>query len=369
MTLIRTWRMMYPDYGQINPAASTLIATLIIDATGEKAAYIGRVYSHDRTTKAIRKVGFRLSTVVKAGGSALTVSLQDVDLTTGSPFRPDGTMDQSVAVPNASIPSSNNFLLTGNLSSDRTVAHGALVAVVVEFDGSGRLGSDALTFTSINLGTVDAMAGCALFSGAAWAIPSTALPNVVFEFSDGTYGALSPGFPVTFLNSAAITSSSSPDEVGNQFTMPFACECDGCTFQVQAAASAAGDFDVILYDSGGSTLASVTVDSNAIRALSSNNTVTVTWPPINLYRNATYYIMIKPLTGNGITPISFQAANAGHLQAFPGGTRWKRAHRTDAGAWTVVDTEVFQVQLSISGIEIAVGTPGVAAFNRYQLGM
>src|SRR5262245_9299830 len=111
------------------PALSTL---LLIDATGEEAAFCGRVFFPVRSgTKDVRKVGFRFGAVTKAGGSALTVSLQDVNLGTGPTMQPDETQDQTVAVANADAGfTSNAWYQTGALSADRTVALGELLAVV-----------------------------------------------------------------------------------------------------------------------------------------------------------------------------------------------------------------------------------------------
>src|SRR5688572_15951850 len=72
---------------------------LTIDATGEKTSYAGKVFYPDRSsaTKAITKVGFRFAAVTKAGGSALTVSLQNVTGVTGAgtggPMVGDETQD------------------------------------------------------------------------------------------------------------------------------------------------------------------------------------------------------------------------------------------------------------------------------------
>src|SRR5687768_5910779 len=74
-----------------------------IDATGEKQAWCGPVWFQERTgSKQIVRVGFRLATVVKAGGSGLTVSLQNVNTAPAAlnTLQPDETQDQTVAIAN-----------------------------------------------------------------------------------------------------------------------------------------------------------------------------------------------------------------------------------------------------------------------------
>lgn len=131
--------MLYPAPPRW-PAISSFTTTgLLIDATGEKAAFIGRVTK----TGNIRKAHFWISALTKAGGSAWTASLQDVDLANGPPMRPDGTQDQTAAVSNASA--AVGWYTTPAFSTDRAVTRGDRLAFVLEFDGSGRLGADSLT--------------------------------------------------------------------------------------------------------------------------------------------------------------------------------------------------------------------------------
>jgi len=121
--------------------APSMVNAATIDATGEKLAWCGGFVHQDRAAKDITRVGFFFgSSLIKAGGSSLTVSLQDVSAT-AAPLQPDETQDQTVAIANGDAGfASSTWYRTGALSANRTVSHGEQLAVVLEFDGGGRLG-------------------------------------------------------------------------------------------------------------------------------------------------------------------------------------------------------------------------------------
>jgi len=127
---------------------------LLIDATGEMAAFCGRVWFSARSgTKNLSRVGFRFGAVTKSGGSGLTVSLQDVTLSAGPPMQPDGTQDQTVAIANGNASfASNTWIRTGTFSASRTVTYGDLLAVNVEYDGGGRTNPDSVIVNTIVAG-------------------------------------------------------------------------------------------------------------------------------------------------------------------------------------------------------------------------
>ena len=304
----------------------------LIDATGEKVAIIGRVWNSGGGTKSIRKVGIRFGAVTKAGGSALTLSLQDVDLTAGPVFRPDGTQDQTVAIANGSIVA-DTFVLSGALSADRSTAFGELVAIVIEFDGSGRLGSDSIVVANINILGLDITSGAAaLFASAAWSGISC-YPTVLFEFSDGSYGSLDGGVVVSDVGNISHSTGSTPDEVALKFTAPFDCTCDGGWIRTWKDAN----HDIVLYD-GTSVLASVSVDANAVYGTYAQPHY-FSWPAVTLTAaGGPYYLAHKPTTGSSSRVFYADVANAAYWAAMPGGTSFTYAARTDAGAWTETTT-------------------------------
>ena len=352
------WIPTIHDLGGIGMTAST------IDATGEKVAWIGRVLNKDRASKDITKVGFLFGTVTKAGGSAMTVSLQDVDLANGPTFRPDGTQDQTVAIANADAGfATNAWYQTGALSANRTVAHGERLAVVIEYDGGGRLGADTVGLRNLdssgNAGYLDS--GVALFTSS-WANQGT-LATVILEFTDGTFGTLDTGYPCSAEALLTYNSGSTPDEYCMELTFPFPVKVDGAWVGAFPAATGA-DFDVILYDgTTPMTGGSVTVDSNATGpAIGTERQTVVTFSQeITLAKNTTYRLAVKPTSANNISLQYFDVNAANHLQAHAGGTAWIINSRTDAGAWgTATTTRRPFAGIRVSACDDAVSAGGLA---------
>jgi hypothetical protein len=327
----------------------------LIDLTGEKMAWVGQVNlpNNGLTTKDVQRVAFRFGAITKAGGSALTVSLQDVDGTTGSPMRPDETQDQTVAISNANIPAANTWYRTGTLSTNRTVSHGQMLAVVVEFDGAGRLGSDLINFTNladpVANPTTPHLAGAIGKISGTWTRQSV-LQNIILEMSDGTFGTLgSTGLGYTMISSAtgssAINTGSTPDEVALKFQVPFECLCDGLCGLLNLGASA--DFDMVLYE-GTTAIATRSVDATQI-VTSGARPIWGFWAAQSIKPNVDYYATIKPTTANSVTLYYNDVADANHLSVMPGGTLTHYASRTDAGAWTPLTTRRPLLGVSLAG--------------------
>jgi hypothetical protein len=346
----------------------------VIDATGEKIAFLGQVWNKDRATKNLTKVGFRFGTVTKASGSALTVSLQNVATAGGLPYQPDEVQDQTVAIANGDSGfTSNVWYQTGAFSASRSVAFGELLAVVVEFDGSGRLGSDAVNFHAFGLAAttvVNEVTGTVLKT-ASWATVAVST-NIVLEFDDGTFGCLAGNSQIASAQSAAAYNSGSGfDELALEFQVPFACKIDGCWIRMRVAGSTS-DFDVVLYDSGGGTLASVAVDAMQLAISGTNDRIaTFTFAETELAINTTYRLSIKPTSGNNVTLYYREVANANHKQAMPGGTAWNYTTRVDGGSWAAATTtRVPEMGIRISALSDS-ATAGAGGYpaSRVRLGM
>jgi len=318
------------------PIQITAFASAIIDATGEKIAFVGPVSTPNQGSKSIRKVGFRFGTVTKAGGSALTVSLQDVDLAAGQPMRPDGTQDQTVAIANADAAfASNTWIQTGNLSADRTVTHGELLAVVVEFDGAGRLGADSVAISVPNTGLLGHSA-LVLFTGS-WV--ATAATGVLLEFSDGTFGTLEWGYPISNVATHNFhVNTAGADEYGIEFQVPWECAVDGAWWQ-GASGGTAGDFEVILY-SGTTPMTNGTISVDG-HTLTSGSTFLFqrSFPgAITLAANTSYKLALRPTATTGFLLHYVDVAAAGYMAALDGGTNIVQASRLDQGAWAAATT-------------------------------
>jgi hypothetical protein len=344
--------------------------TTTFAATGDKVAFMGRYWNKDHATKNIRRICFRFGAVTKAGGSGLTVSLQDVSLSSGPPIQPDETQDQTVAVANGDASfTANGWYRSGALSADRSTAVGDLIAVVWEYDGSGRLGADTVTIAGMTMtGASDVYhrPQVGVKTGGTWAL-FTAWPNVVFEHDDGTFGTIAGGFVASALNSHAFKQDTGvADEYALEFKVPFACSVDG--FWVTHLGAATADYDVVLY-SGTTSLASSTVDMNAQRAASGAGVLYGSFSSeIDLDANTTYRLAVKPTqTTATVTIYSFDVSDANHLTTHPLGVNGTLTTRLDAGAWgATTATRRPQMGVRISRLDDGAGGAG-GAINRALL--
>jgi hypothetical protein len=305
----------------------------------------GQVFMKERTgTRNLSTVTFRFGAVTKAGGSTVTVSLQNLNLAAGPPGQPDETQDQSVTIANADAGFASNVGYTATLGSTRSIAHGAAVCAVWEFGTFA--GADSVIINGINNDPVAAtpLPGNALKTGGSWAA-NTSLPSVVFGFDDGTFGTLDykhfAPHATTLPNTHTIAlDTGSADEYALEFQLPFAFKIDAA-WVLALVNSATADFEVILYDgTTPMTNGTVTVDANTYNATASVRGMVALFPgEVTGVANTTYRLAVRPIVnGQSVAVYSLDVLSAGHFQAFPGGTTWAYTTRLNQGAWAGTTT-------------------------------
>lgn len=344
MTFRKVYRELWPT-SEWPVAQSISFSSMLIDATGEKAAWLGRVtWETDGVLqKNVSRVWFRFGTVTKAGGSGLTVSLQDVSTSNGPPIQPDETQDQTVSIANgdAGFASNTNYR-TGAFSAVRAVTKGDPLAVVVEYDGGGRLGSDAVNFQNLNsyggnVGSRPLQGGANLKTGGTWTIEAR-IPLIVLEFDDGSFGTFEGAYPFVSGDATSFNSGSTPDERGAEFTVDEAIQVDAF-WAALTLSGASSDFDMVLYE-GTTSIATCSVDANTINS-TSDVQVEAELPlasPVTLTPGNTYRLMLKPTTANNVALYSLDVADAGHLKCVGNSGNWLFTSRTDGGAFAAVTT-------------------------------
>lgn len=352
--------------GILMPGVTTALSTsssALLDATGEKLAFSGRFWHPSGLTKNISRIQFGFGTCISAGGSALTASLQNVS-TAGPPMQPDETQDQTVAIPNSDFVS-NTWYRTNALSANRSVAIGELLSFVLEFDGAGRLGSDSCRISIVSTGSVLSTLHQSVVAGKSGTWSRTSgLPNILFECDDGSFGTLDGGTAISSSGTlTSINTGSTPDEVALRFVAPFNMEIDGIFVTLNAVTDTA-DHDVILYDSGGSVLESVSVDSDQISIANTASTVIVPFAARALTKGQTYYVSVKPTTANSISIPYWDVNHIDHLNVFPQinmNCCW--AQRTDAGVWSETTT-----RFPIAGIRVCSIDDGTVPISPGRIG-
>ena len=331
-------------------AGNAFMNSGLLDATGKKIAWIGTVSWADKTvtSRAIRNVTILPGALTTAGGSGLTLSLQDVDTVNGPVCRPDGTQDQTVSFLASAMTASTPYT-TANLSADRTVSLGALIAVVLEFDGGGRLGADLVNMLYPTVHRYER--GMVLFNGTTW---SSLGPNTcVFTFADGAVGILEPGQPHSN-NTVQINynSGTATDEHALRFTPAYNCSIYALWASVAPSAGTA-DFDLVLYQ-GTTPLVTASVDGNTVR---STNPVLVELPiaVTSLTAGTTYYVSAKPTTTTNIGLRIMDVASSAIRACLPEAAACGYSSRVDGGAWTNNDLRYPLIGVRLSTIDTGSG--------------
>lgn len=354
MAFVQIPPLWVPNFSGGYNQSISFSSSLLIDATGEKAAYIGQVWRPDRLGGDITRVGFRFGAVTKAGGSGLTISLQDVDLA-NSPLRPDEVIDQSVAIANGNASfAANTWIRTNAFSANRTVAFGENLAVVIEYDGAGRLGADSVNIAGLQRDRNQLTIGAALKT-TSWVTAPVPTQNVVLEFTDGVFGSLTP---LAIINSAVNqisfnSGTAGADEYALEFSFPYGCRIDGGWFDLNLA-NASSNFDFVLYE-GSTALTTVSVDANAIQQTGGTISCPVTFPEVTLTANTIYRLAVRPTSVNSITITHIDVADANHWNATSGGSAFRMAQRVDGGAWTTTLTRRPFAGVRVSAIDVGGG--------------
>lgn len=319
-----------------------LTVTAMGASTSNKLAYVGRMWNKDQASKNITKVGYRLgTTLVSAGASDLTVSIQTVSTVAGPPYQPTGTLlgatNNATTTEELSAHTASTWHQTTAFAEVAAVTFGQHIAVV--FGYANYAGAD--NFSLANLGSISGgpffETGFVTNTGS-WAVTS-AVPNIILEFDDGTFGTLEGAFPFSATSTLAHNvDSATTDEYALGFQVPVACKSDGAWMLLNFAASA--EAEINLNDASGVlTGGTITVGPQEIVGAASTRAAYVTWTDeVTLAANTQYYLSARPTTTNNITVYYWDVSAANHFQAFPGGTTWNHSKRIGQGAWDALTT-------------------------------
>lgn len=331
----------------------TFSTGLLIDASGEKAAFVGRFWHKDGTSKTVDRVVFRFGAVTKGGTTDIQVSLQNVSTTTAFP---DESVDQSGLVGNANIVANTGLETT--LSSTRTLAPGDLFAVVFEYSTFNA--SDAIVISSQTGPLVDTtlqQTYTALKAGAGptWTNAASSAPLLALHCDDGTYGTMFGGQCHTTITTMTFNSGSVSDEMAMCINLPFPIITDGGTILIDMDA----DFDFVLYD-GTSAMANGTIsaDKDNRRATSALYCDIPFGGHITLAANHDYFLSIKPTTVSSVNTYVLDYLSTAIMACAPGGALFCEAVRVDAGAWSKTTTRQLVAGLWAIGFDDGVSGSG-----------
>lgn len=315
--LVNCGRFFLPDPNRLIIPANLNTTSLVIDASGEKAAMLATV----PVTGSITHVMVRVGTVTSA--QALSVSLQTFDATTGDPT---GTAYGGSAAGSIATPASSTSYRVA-LATPASATSGDRVFVVVEF--SGTVGN--LTICSAGSTTAIGYPYIDLFASAAWG-KIAGMPLMTLDYNGTVYDCETVTYSA--VNSTNVNNASTPDEYALLFVPPMKCRLVGFNALVTPTATNA-DYDVILYNAASSVLTSRSMPAKGVPVVSSNRpNIDFFATPVVLTAGATYRLAFKPTTANNVNVTSYDFRAAADMDGMPGGQSFSYSTRKSSGAWT-----------------------------------
>ena len=300
----------------------------------------------------IRKLGFMVGAVTKNATTTLVMSLQNVDLTTGNP---DTTEDQTATIANADIVA-NTMVLSGNLSADRTVTAKELLAMVVRFGtfvAGDLVNIQTQTHGTEGQGPVRAEYAVVNLTGSYSKI-TNGMAVVEIEYSDGTHAYMPLQSPWAATSSDTFNNTSTPDEIGLQFQIPFPARLSACWL----LGDMDGDFDLILYSASAKTTMK-SVDKDVRSSLTAGVYEYHFATPVSLLANTTYVLALAPSSATSclLRNVSVRAAVAWDQTC--GGQTWRYA--TAKNPATTADFTATTTKRPVMGLVFDQVDDGVSA--------
>jgi hypothetical protein len=322
-----------------------LLNNVVIDAAGEGH---GLVFAAPATGN-LAKIGWRTVTVTTPDD--LDVRLETVSTSTGLP---SGTLWDS-PTNNAHVvvssPASNTLYESTLISAQAVTAGDMLAAIIVGdtgFAGSLQLaGTDSIEMTGL-VGLIPELPYVVNNTGS-WAKQATFRMVMWVTYDDGTVYPIGSyfGSPTT----TSFNSSSTPDEVGIVFQVPFPCRATGWW----VSAELDNTLDIKLY--GPSTL-TYSFDPDIRRSTVDGFYTGYFSSTVDLAISTDYRLTLLPGASN-IIRHNTTLLNAAVRGAWPGGTNIAGTTRSDAGEWSADQTTTtYPMGILIDQLDDAAGGGG-----------
>lgn len=361
------FKCTYPDIPMPSSAAIAY-STGNIDGSSDFQGWVCKA-EEDMT---ITRVGFKQTSRTGTSAKTLRVGICYIDNTTGfpatTPVWADGTFSGSAGTAYADIDPLTTSLTAFTevtLTTSISIQKGTIFGILC--DPTTGTWAASTNLIAVVRGTNNQSPYIRFpygfeITSTTFAYVNTACPIFYYGSSTRKYG-----YPLEAFTGVNIGNGSTPDEIGMYFRIP-AAVCS--TYTVRGlrigGALGSGDFDVLLYDTNGSTvLHTVAVDSNIMHNGNAaqydilfNDDVLSTLTAGSYYR-----AVVRPSTATTIGSIQYMSfPTATDKLAFLGDEAdVQYTSRVDAGAWTQDTAKLWTMQLLIS--DMTAPTGGSTAAN------
>lgn len=249
MAYVKTRGLVVPVNNMFTTSGTPTAVATTLDAAADRWSAVFRAPK----AGVIDKIRVSLGAVAKDATTKLMASFKTVSLTDGNP---SGTETYFREVPNADIVA-NDFLLTGKITDDGsdtgaqwTVAMGDLLAASIRI--STFVAADSIAINSITTGArafgtytnylVENLTGT-------YAKTNVKAVMMTLFYSDGSVEEIVDFYPAMEFGSVTYANTSTPDEYGLRFSLPYPAKISG----VWVGIDLDGDADLVLYTASGLT--------------------------------------------------------------------------------------------------------------------
>jgi hypothetical protein len=299
----------------------------------------------------ISTIGWRTGTITT--GATLDVRVETIDANGD----PSGTLwDTNTNATKVVADTDDNVWLEVDLTSAASFSAGDQLAIVFTVSSGSPSGLNFISFYDDQSGYSD-LAVSLQYNGSTWVEATSSLCIGALNGGGNPVDIVQQYWPCDAVGFTSYTSASTPDIIGNVFTMPFTARCCGAWSWNHHK-----DGELQLYSSDGTKIASsaVDVDDNPTNALFDERKLG--WANQILTKGSTYRICSEP----GAATLQYHnwitVDDAKWLPALPF-SHIGDMHSTTAktvGAWTDDNTKIFFITPLFNGIE-----SGGAGFNSH----
>lgn len=354
MAIVDFLNFNYPPLTARVPPIS--YANLTMNVAGDKEAFIIQVPK----SGTLDYFEWRTGSVGNNPDNGLRLSFQGVSVTTGLP---DGVVGQFVDMTGTFA--ANTWQTPASVMTDtglsggvkRVVTKGDWIACCIDFVNFVTLDSIGIARSPIDASYwLNNITGyIADGSTGTYAKLGSAAPVMALKYDDGSYGLIPGVIPAANANTRAFNTGTTPDERAVRFKVPVTCRVTGCWVWMATTVN----LDVKLLDNSDSVLASVSIDKDIYLGSSVPFLQYVLFPnEVTLTAGSVYRLSFLPTTVTSISLYDFDVATNAILSGLEGGVEMFESTRTDAGAWTDINTTRLMAGLIINGIDVSAGGGG-----------
>lgn len=360
------WVPSVPMVGGIAVPSTT---DVLMDADAEEVHHIGHVYWADRGSHTVSSAGGKIhwlpgASIAFVAVATLQIGIQDVDMANGPAARGDGSFDVSATLDGGTDTiTTTTALATAMETGSKTMAHGALIAVVFKLAVTS--GTQAVRVRELTTSSTPVFPSTTLVTAGPTYTIQSAVPNIVIEADDGTRGIFYGTMPFSVSPTAlAFKNNDATKEYGNILRFATPVQVDGLFVCVVASASTA-NFSVVLYSDplaagvGPTADGTVSLDANTLGVVTGS--ARWVWLPLpsilTLAANTDYVVALKPDAAVNIS-IIYVDEQTGDMAALPLGADCYGVSRGTIGAGTAFASINSGTRRFFCGVSVCGGDDG-----------